>query len=109
MYNTENVYEQITKPLIDLTKKNTKFLSTSQCQQVCKEIFKTMINRTALRLRSCNPTLTTIHITEVGLKGIESSGYQETTCTGFPSTTQEQTSPSQKYSQTKSPIPNRGT
>ena len=49
MYNTDKAYAQITKPLRDLTKKNTKFLWTAHCQQAYKEILQTMTSNTALR------------------------------------------------------------
>ena len=77
MYNTEKAYAQITKPLRDLTRKNTKFLWTAHCQQAYKEILQTMTSNTALR--PFDPTLKTIHITDAGPEGIASSLYQETT------------------------------
>ena len=46
MFNTEKAYAQITKPLRDLTRKNTKFLWTAKCQQAYKEILQTMITKT---------------------------------------------------------------
>ena len=55
MYNTEKAYAQITKPLRDLTRKNTKFLWTAHCQQAYKEILQTMTSNTALR--PFDPTL----------------------------------------------------
>ena len=77
MYNTEKAYAQITKPLRNLTRKNTKFLWTAHCQQAYKEILQTMTSNTALR--PFDPTLKTIHITDAGPEGIASSLYQETT------------------------------
>ena len=77
MYNTEKAYAQITKPLRDLTKKNTKFPWTAHCQQAYKEILQTMTSNTALR--PFDPTLKTIYITDAGPQGIASSLYQETT------------------------------
>ena len=73
MHNTEKAYAQITKPLRDLTRKNTKFHWTAHCQQAYKEILQTMTSNTALR--PFDPTLKAIQITDVGPEEIASSLY----------------------------------
>ena len=73
MYDTEKAYAQITKPLRDLTRKNTKFHWTAHCQQAYKEILQTMTSNTALR--PFDPTLKAIQITDVGPEEIASSLY----------------------------------
>ena len=110
MCNAEKAYAQITKPLGDLTRKNSKFLWTAHCQQAHQEILQTMTSNTALR--PFDPTLKTIHITDAGPEGIASSLYQETTQgTWIPidHASRALTPCEQKYSQTeKKFLDNRG-
>ena len=48
MFSTDHAYAQITKSLRDLTRKNTRFMWSAQCQQAYNEIIQIMTSNTSL-------------------------------------------------------------
>ena len=75
MFDTASAYAELTQPLRNLTKKNARFVWSSECERAYQEITNTMTSDAALR--PFNPELKTIHVTDAGPDGIASSVFQE--------------------------------
>ena len=75
MFDSDQAYAQITRPLRDLTKKNAHFRWTPECEKAYQTIMQSMTSNTALR--PFQPDLKTIHIADAGPEGIASSIFQE--------------------------------
>ena len=71
MFDTASAYTEFTQPLRNLTKKNTRFIWSPECEQAYQEI----TSDTALR--PFNPELKTIHVADAGPERIASSVFQE--------------------------------
>jgi hypothetical protein len=75
MFDTDNAYAQITRPLRDLLKKDVKFEWLAECEEAYLSIMQTMISTTALR--PFDPKLKSMHVSDAGPDGIASSVFQE--------------------------------
>ena len=57
MFDSDQAYAQLTRPLRDLTRKNSKFTWTDECEQAYSSIIKTMTSEPALRPMTRNSRL----------------------------------------------------
>ena len=74
MVESEEAYSQLTMPLRNLTRKNSRFVWSSQCEKAYQDIIQAMTNETALR--PFDPTLPTTMVTDASPEGIASSVFQ---------------------------------
>ncbi|XP_043245814.1 uncharacterized protein K02A2.6-like [Amphibalanus amphitrite] len=76
MFNSEQAYAQLTKPLRELTRKHARFIWSKECEQAYQAILKAMTSETALR--PFDPQLPTKLVTDAGPDGIAASLFQVT-------------------------------
>ena len=75
MIESENAYAELTEPLRRLTRKNARFVWSSECEQSYQNIIEAMTSDTALR--PFDPSLKTKLITDAAPNGIAASVFQE--------------------------------
>ena len=74
MYNTDQAYAELTKPLRDLLKKDCKFTWSAECERAYQKIMQGMTSSHALRPH--DPEKPTAHVADAGPNGIASSVFQ---------------------------------
>ena len=75
MIESENAYAELTEPLRRLTRKNSRFLWSKECEQSYQNIVAAMTSDTALR--PFDPTLPTKLVTDAAPNGVAASVFQE--------------------------------